>query len=226
MGSGRKNPDRRGHRLRAEPAGDAFAQRLESFVRRFPIPIDEVRGLLAAKLQRDANVVQERGHEHLPLRGHGGLVLRPLGLDRVLGPDHHDTLCGFELPLDGLIEGLAGHDAAVPPDRPPARLERGGQQADAFEVLSGVTDEDVRHGAYPSGRAESTAGPCLRASRGSDAGSPLNRGSPQARADSIEARAQRLRETARRRRVAVVIDEHVRIGQQLAQFVRSLSGSR
>jgi hypothetical protein len=134
-------------------------------VRGFSIPIDQICRLLAAKLERDANVVQERGHEDVAFRRRGGLVLRPFGLDRVFRPEHNHASGRFELSLDGLIECLAGNDAAVPPDGPAAGLERARQAPGTVEIFPGVADEDVRHGAYPSGRAESTASTCPRASR-------------------------------------------------------------
>ena len=110
--------------------------------------MDQVCGLLAAKLQREANVVQERRHEDVPFRRHGGLVLRPFGLNRVLRPEHYDAPGRVELPLDGLIEGWPAtmrrsHQTDQPRDSS-ALASRG-----PGRIFPGVADEDVRTGAHP-----------------------------------------------------------------------------
>src|SRR5262249_217341 len=68
--------------------------------------------------------------------------------------------------LDDLVEGIAGVDAAVPPNRPARALQHRRELLDALAVVPRIADEEVCHpryccrsGAAPSGRVSHNAAP-------------------------------------------------------------------
>ena len=124
----------------------AFAQRRIASVRGITVPAGQVSRLIAAERQGQLHRLDHRGHQHAPLGCGRRLVLDPLRRHRVWRPQHHHATGGVERLFDGRVEGLAGDDSAVPPDRPARRLERRRQRGGALAVSAGVAEEDVGHG--------------------------------------------------------------------------------
>jgi hypothetical protein len=116
------------------------------------LPLLELDGVDAPKPQGQFRAVHGHRQELAQVQGQAGLV-SDIGRCRgEPGPQHDHAPGSPDVPLDVVVEVLAGPQQGVPPDGPAPCLERLGQEGGLGALLALVADEDLVQQRRPPAR--------------------------------------------------------------------------